>query len=40
MWLPQLPMSFGAILLAVALWDHFFRLLIDRETSIIGEAVE
>lgn len=40
MWLPQLPMSIGTILLAVALWDYLTRLLVHRETSIIAEAVE
>jgi TRAP-type C4-dicarboxylate transport system permease small subunit len=39
-WLPQLPMSIGTVLLAVALWDSLTRLLVNRETSIIGEAVE
>jgi TRAP-type C4-dicarboxylate transport system permease small subunit len=39
-WLPQLPMSLGTTLLAIALWDHLSRLLVDRETSIKGEAVE
>jgi len=40
MWLPQLPMSIGTVLLAVAVWDNLTRLLVNRETSIIGEAVE
>lgn len=40
MWLPQLPMSIGTVLLAVALWDYLIRLLVDRETHIISEAVE
>lgn len=40
MWLPQLPMSIGSALLAIAVWDYLTRLLVDRETSIIGEAVE
>lgn len=39
-WLPQLPMSVGTILLAVALWDALTRLLINGETSIVGEALE
>ena len=39
-WLPQLPMSIGTILLAVALWDALTRLLVTGETSIVGEAVE
>jgi len=40
MWLPQLPMSIGSVLLAIALWDYLMRLLVNRETSIIGESVE
>jgi len=39
-WLPQLPMSIGTVLLAVALWDYLTRLLVHREPSIVGEAVE
>lgn len=40
MWLPQLPMSIGTILLAIAVWDYLTRLLVMRETSIVGESVE
>lgn len=39
-WLPQLPMSIGTILLAVAIWDHLTRLLVNRESSIQRETVE
>lgn len=39
-WLPQLPMSVGATLLAIALWDNLLRLLINGESNIKGEAVE
>ena len=39
-WLPQLSMSAGTILLAVALWDSLTRLLVNGETSIVGEAIE
>ena len=38
-WLPQLSMSFGTILLAVALWDNLSRLLINGETSIKSEGI-
>jgi hypothetical protein len=37
---PQIPMSIGTILLAVALWDHLIRLLVTSETAIKGETVE
>lgn len=40
MWLPQLPMSIGTVLLAVAIWDYLTRLLVTRQTSIVSEAVE
>ncbi len=39
-WLPQVPMSIGTILLAIALWDSLTRLLVNGETSIKGEAIE
>ena len=39
-WLPQLPMSIGTVLLALALWDYLCRLLITRRASINSEAVE
>ena len=39
-WVPQIPMSIGTILLALALWDHLVRLLVTDETAIISEIVE
>jgi hypothetical protein len=39
-WLPQIAMSVGTILLAIAIWDHLFRLLAFRETRIFREAIE
>ncbi len=39
-WVPQLPMSVGTVLLAIALWDHLVRLLVTDETAIKGETVE
>ena len=39
-WLPQIAMSIGTILLAIAIWDHLFRLLAYRETRIFREAIE
>ena len=40
LWLPQIPMSIGAILLAVALWDFLSRLVVERQSAIIREAIE
>lgn len=39
-WLPQLPMSVGTILLAVALWDNMTRMAVTGESRIKSEAVE
>jgi len=39
-WLPQLPMSIGTIILAIALWDNLVRLLVNGKTSIVGEILE
>lgn len=39
-WVPQIPMSIGTILLAIALWDHLFRLMATSETAIKGETVK
>jgi hypothetical protein len=33
-------MSFGTILLAIALWDYLYRLLIIGQTQIVREEVE
>ncbi len=39
MWLPQLPMSVGTVLLAIALWDCLSRLMVTGDSTIKGEAV-
>ena len=39
-WVPQIPMSIGTVLLAIALWDHLVRLLVTDETAITSEVVE
>ncbi|WP_298558726.1 TRAP transporter small permease subunit [uncultured Aliiroseovarius sp.] len=39
-WLPQLPMSIGAVLLAVAIWDYLTRLLALGESQIHEEVLE
>ena len=38
-WVPQIPMSIGTILLAIALWDHLIRLLVNDESAITSETV-
>jgi len=40
MWLPQIPMSIGTILLAIALWDNLYRLLVTGLNPIQTETVE
>jgi TRAP-type C4-dicarboxylate transport system permease small subunit len=39
-WIPQLAMSIGTILLAIALWDTLYRLLILGRNPIVAEAIE
>lgn len=39
-WLPQLPMSVGTILLAIALWDNLTRMAAIGQSRIKSEAVE
>lgn len=39
-WLPQISMSIGTILLAIAVWDHLIRLLVHGRSLIEGEGVE
>jgi hypothetical protein len=39
-WLPQIAMSMGTILLAIAVWDNLYRLLINQETSIKSETIK
>lgn len=39
-WVPQLAMSIGTIILAVALWDTLYRMLITGKNPIVSESVE
>lgn len=39
-WIPQMAMSAGTILLAVCLWDMLCRTLLSGDNPIRGEAVE
>ncbi|PUB14983.1 TRAP transporter small permease [Yoonia sediminilitoris] len=39
-WIPQLAMSAGTILLALALWDTLYRMLVTGVNPIVSEAVE
>ncbi|WP_415920085.1 TRAP transporter small permease [Tateyamaria sp. SN6-1] len=39
-WIPQLAMSIGTVLLAVALWDTLYRMLATGTNPIVSETVE
>jgi len=39
-WIPQLVMSIGTMLLAIALWDTLYRMLITGVNPIVSESVE
>lgn len=39
-WIPQLSMAAGAILLAIAFWDNFARLLMTGDHGMTGETVD
>jgi len=39
-WIPQLAMSVGTVLLAIALWDTLYRTLINGVNPIVSESVE
>lgn len=39
LWIPQLAMSAGAVLLAVCFWDNLLRLLIKKDHAIKAETV-
>lgn len=39
-WIPQLAMSIGTVLLAIALWDTLYRTLINGVNPIVSESVE
>lgn len=40
MWLPQIPMSIGTVLLSIALWDNLYRLLVTGKNPIRTDTVE
>lgn len=39
-WIPQLSMAIGAILLAIAFWDNLIRLVATGEHGIVSEGVD
>jgi len=40
LWIPQLAMCVGAVLLALCFWDNLVRLLVDKEHAIQTEKVQ
>ncbi|SDZ50098.1 TRAP-type C4-dicarboxylate transport system, small permease component [Jannaschia faecimaris] len=40
LWIPQLAMSAGTVLLAIALWDTLCRMAVTGTNPIVSEAVE
>jgi len=39
LWIPQLSMAIGAVLLAICFWDNFIRMLVARTHNIRGESL-
>ena len=39
-WIPQLSMSIGTVLLAVAFWDHLIRLIVTGSHGITTDLVD
>ena len=39
-WIPQIPMTVGAVILAIALWDTLYRTLVQGKSPISSEMVE
>ena len=39
-WVPQLAMSIGTVLLAIALWDTLYRMLVTGTNPIVSEGIE
>lgn len=40
LWIPQVAMCVGAVLLALCFWDNLLRLIIDKEHAINAETVQ
>lgn len=40
LWIPQLGMSIGAVLLAICFWDNLLRLIITKKHAIQAELVQ
>ena len=40
MWIPQLAMAFGTVLVAIAMWDNLIRLIFTGTTNFREEALD
>lgn len=40
MWIPQLSMSIGTVILAICLWDNLMRMIVAGNSNIKEETVE
>ncbi|MBY8978105.1 TRAP transporter small permease [Rhodobacteraceae bacterium NNCM2] len=40
LWIPQIAMSVGTVLLAIALWDHLIRILFTPHMGVTATAIE
>jgi len=40
LWIPQIAMCVGTVLLAIAVWDNFFRIVMEGHSNIEAETVE
>jgi len=40
LWIPQIAMCIGTVLLAIAVWDNFFRIVMQGTSNIEAETVE
>lgn len=40
LWIPQVAMCVGAVLLALCFWDNLLRLFIDKEHAIKSETIQ
>lgn len=39
LWIPQLSMAIGSVLLAICFWDNLIQLLIKRRSNVVNESV-
>jgi len=40
MWIPQLSMSIGTIVLAICLWDNLMRMIVEGRSNFNEETIE